>query len=150
NIRELLADNMNGLLFEPGNRDALRERIHLLCENAELRARLGEAARRTVIERDLTWIGNAKRVVAVAERLLAARGAQRVAPGGTARPKRGSAVRDIILPLIAFAAVPAAPGRPAIGLLVWSWLGYMNPHRLTWGFAYSFPFVMISAVATLI
>ena len=32
---------------------------------------------------------------------------------------------------------------------MWSWLGYMNPHRLTWGFAYDFPFAQLVAVATL-
>lgn len=40
--------------------------------------------------------------------------------------------------------------RPWIGILVWSWLGYMNPHRLTWGFAYDFPFAQIVGITTLI
>jgi probable O-glycosylation ligase (exosortase A-associated) len=40
--------------------------------------------------------------------------------------------------------------RPYVGLLVWSWLGYMNPHRLTYGFAYSFPWVMLIAIVTLV
>ena len=39
--------------------------------------------------------------------------------------------------------------RPFIGLLVWSWLGYMNPHRLCYGFAYSFPWVQLVAIVTL-
>jgi probable O-glycosylation ligase (exosortase A-associated) len=39
--------------------------------------------------------------------------------------------------------------RPYIGLLVWSWLGYMNPHRLCYGFAVSFPWVMLIAIVTL-
>ena len=30
-----------------------------------------------------------------------------------------------------------------MGVLVWSWIGYMNPHRLTWGFAYDFPLAMV-------
>lgn len=33
---------------------------------------------------------------------------------------------------------------------MWSWLGYMNPHRLTWGFAYNFPFAMVVGLTTLI
>jgi probable O-glycosylation ligase (exosortase A-associated) len=59
-------------------------------------------------------------------------------------------MRDIVLALFIFGTVPFILARPYIGLLVWSWLGYMNPHRLTYGFAYSFPWVMIIAVTTLI
>jgi probable O-glycosylation ligase (exosortase A-associated) len=34
--------------------------------------------------------------------------------------------------------------RPWAGILVWSWLGYMNPHRLAYGFVYTFPFAAIT------
>ena len=33
---------------------------------------------------------------------------------------------------------------------MWSWIGYMNPHRYGWGFAYTMPFAMITAIALLI
>lgn len=33
---------------------------------------------------------------------------------------------------------------------MWSWLGYMNPHRLTWGPGFDFPFVQTAAITTLI
>lgn len=59
-------------------------------------------------------------------------------------------MRDIALALIIFGALPFILMRPYIGLLVWSWLGYMNPHRLTYGFAYSFPWVQIVAITTLL
>jgi probable O-glycosylation ligase (exosortase A-associated) len=59
-------------------------------------------------------------------------------------------MRDILLAIVVFGALPVALARPAFGLLVWSWLGYMNPHRLTYGFAYSFPWVMIVAIATIL
>ena len=42
-----------------------------------------------------------------------------------------------------FCSLPAIVIRPYVGVLVWSWLGYMNPHRLTWGFAYNFPFSQV-------
>ncbi len=29
---------------------------------------------------------------------------------------------------------------------MWSWIGYMNPHRLTWGFAFDMPFAQIIAL----
>lgn len=57
-------------------------------------------------------------------------------------------MRDVILTVLVFGAVPFMVMRPSIGVLVWSWLGYMNPHRAMWGFAYSFPFVQVSAIAT--
>lgn len=63
-------------------------------------------------------------------------------PGSEART---NPVRDLIVTLIIFTSLPAILARPHIGVLVWSWLGYMNPHRLTWGFAYNFPFSKIVA-----
>lgn len=59
-------------------------------------------------------------------------------------------MRDIVLALFIFGTIPFILSRPYIGLLVWSWIGYMNPHRLTYGFAYDFPWVMLIAVITLL
>jgi probable O-glycosylation ligase (exosortase A-associated) len=58
-------------------------------------------------------------------------------------------VRDIALALFIFGMLPYVLMRPYIGLLVWSWLGYMNPHRLCYGFAISFPWVQLIAIVTL-
>ena len=57
-------------------------------------------------------------------------------------------MRDIVLALFIFGTLPCILMRPYIGLLVWSWLGYMNPHRLCYGFAISFPWVYLVAVVT--
>lgn len=59
-------------------------------------------------------------------------------------------MRDIILTLIVFGSLPFILRNAYVGVLVWSWLSYMNPHRFTWGFAYSFPFAQIVAVVLLI
>lgn len=59
-------------------------------------------------------------------------------------------MRSLVLALFIFGTIPFIFTRPYLGLLVWSWIGYMNPHRLTYGFAYSFPWVMLIAVVTLI
>lgn len=59
-------------------------------------------------------------------------------------------MRDVLVTLIVIGSLPVILRRPWIGILVWSWLGYMNPHRLTWGFAYDFPFSQIVAITTLI
>lgn len=59
-------------------------------------------------------------------------------------------MRDILIFAIVFASLPMIFYRPYIGVLVWSWLGYMNPHRLTWGFAYDFPFAQIVGAVTIV
>ncbi|MBF0261828.1 MAG: putative O-glycosylation ligase, exosortase A system-associated [Magnetococcales bacterium] len=59
-------------------------------------------------------------------------------------------MRDIALLLFVFALVPVALFRPYVGLLLWTWFSYMNPHRLTWGFAYNFRFNLIVAAITII
>ena len=59
-------------------------------------------------------------------------------------------LRDVVLTMIIFGTLPFILFRPHIGVLVWTWIGFMNPHRLTWGFAYEMPFAMIVALTTLI
>jgi probable O-glycosylation ligase (exosortase A-associated) len=59
-------------------------------------------------------------------------------------------MRDILVTLIVLGALPLVVARPWVGILLWSWLGYMNPHRLTWGFAFDFPFAQAAAIATLL
>lgn len=59
-------------------------------------------------------------------------------------------MRDLLLTLIVVGFLPYILMRPYIGVLVWSWLGYMNPHRLAYGFAFSAPFVAITAGATIV
>lgn len=54
-------------------------------------------------------------------------------------------MRDILVTLIVFGSIPFIFRRPYIGVLMWAWLGYMNPHRLTWGFAYHMPFSQVIA-----
>lgn len=58
-------------------------------------------------------------------------------------------MRDLFLTLCIFGTMPLSVMRPYIGLLMWSWIAYMNPHRLTWGFAYHFRFNYFVAIATL-
>lgn len=58
-------------------------------------------------------------------------------------------MRDIFVTAVFFGALPFIFRRPWIGILLWCWLGYMNPHRQAWGFAYDFPFAMICAIVTI-
>lgn len=59
-------------------------------------------------------------------------------------------MRDIIVVSIVLVAALAALRRPWIGVMLWTWLSIMNPHRYTYGFAYSAPLAAIAAGATLV
>ena len=58
--------------------------------------------------------------------------------------------RDVVLTCLIMGLLPFCLSRPWIGVLTWSWLGYMNPHRMTWGFAYDLPFGMMVMLATVV
>jgi glycosyltransferase involved in cell wall biosynthesis len=73
NLREVLEDGRTALLFDPAEPGALWRAVLRLAADPALRARLGAAAREEVLRRDLTWAGNARRVVALAEAELARR-----------------------------------------------------------------------------
>jgi putative inorganic carbon (HCO3(-)) transporter len=60
------------------------------------------------------------------------------------------ALRDLALFALIFGMVPVCLVRPFVGILVYSWIGYMNVHRLTWGMAYDFPFAQLIALVTLL
>jgi len=38
-------------------------------------------------------------------------------------------MRDILVTAIVFGTLPFILKRPWVGILLWCWLGYMNPHR---------------------
>jgi probable O-glycosylation ligase (exosortase A-associated) len=58
-------------------------------------------------------------------------------------------MRDILVTAIVFGVLPFIFKRPWIGILLWCWLSYMNPHRQAWGFAYDMPFAFICAIVTI-
>jgi probable O-glycosylation ligase (exosortase A-associated) len=59
-------------------------------------------------------------------------------------------MRDILVVGIVIFGSLAALRRPWIGILVWTWLSIMNPHRLAWGFAYDAPLAAVAAGTTLV
>ncbi|GIX18213.1 MAG: O-antigen polymerase [Rhodothalassiaceae bacterium] len=54
--------------------------------------------------------------------------------------------------LLALIAIPAIyiPLNPFVGVMLWTWISSMTPHRLTWGFLYDAPIVYLIALATLV
>lgn len=59
-------------------------------------------------------------------------------------------MRDFLLLAAVYGAIPFILARPYVGILVWSWLGYMNPHRLAWGTAFDYRFSEVIGIATLV
>ena len=59
-------------------------------------------------------------------------------------------MRDIVLFCFILGLLPLVLKRPFIGVLMFTWVSLMNPHRLTYGAAYAFPFEAIIVGVTLI
>jgi probable O-glycosylation ligase (exosortase A-associated) len=59
-------------------------------------------------------------------------------------------MRDLGLFLFVMGLLPFAFKRPVIGIFLFTWISLMNPHRLTYGFAFEFPFAAIIAAVTMI
>src|SRR3546814_675037 len=58
-------------------------------------------------------------------------------------------LRSLSIAILIFASLPVMLIKPHVGILLWSWVSYMNPHRLAYGFAYSFPFLNYIALFTM-
>ena len=59
-------------------------------------------------------------------------------------------MRDLVIVAIVAAAALMALKRPWIGVMLWTWLSIMNPHRFSWGIAYSAPLAAIAAGVTVL
>jgi glycosyltransferase involved in cell wall biosynthesis len=70
NIREILESGQNALLFDPDQEESLWLAVGRLSRDTDLRRRLGQAARQTIVDRRLTWDANAHRVTQIASSLL--------------------------------------------------------------------------------
>lgn len=59
-------------------------------------------------------------------------------------------MRDAIFVLAMLLVLVLAVARPFAGILLWSWISFMNPHRLVWGPASELPWAMMVFLATLL
>lgn len=59
-------------------------------------------------------------------------------------------MRDLLILTIVFVGALIALRRPWIGILLWTWLSIMNPHRYAWGIAYEAPVAAIAAISVLL
>jgi len=58
-------------------------------------------------------------------------------------------MRDIVVALVVFGLLPLVLRRPQVGIYLWCWISYMNPHRLAYGFAMTFPWAYLIAISTM-
>lgn len=66
NILEILSDGENAVMFDENSPDSLERTLTQICWDADLRSRLAANARETIERLQLTWIGNARKVTALA------------------------------------------------------------------------------------
>lgn len=59
-------------------------------------------------------------------------------------------MRDLLVVAIVVIGAVIALRRPWIGVMLWTWISLMNPHRYTWGFAYDAPLAALAAASTLV
>jgi probable O-glycosylation ligase (exosortase A-associated) len=59
-------------------------------------------------------------------------------------------VRDVVLSALVAVFLLMVFKHPVLGAYLWAWLGLMNPHKMTYGFARSLPFAQMAAVVTLV
>lgn len=59
-------------------------------------------------------------------------------------------MRDLLMLGIVLGALPFVFRYTWIGVLLWTWISIMNPHKLAWGFAYNAPWAAIVAGATIL
>ena len=72
NIREIVRHEAEAILFDADAPEAFAEGLARLCNDDTLRERLGRGARDRLIDAGFDWVQNARRVAAVAGRLLGA------------------------------------------------------------------------------
>ena len=63
NIKEILCDGHNAVLIDPADPQSMPQVIDRLCSDPALRERIAENARLTIAQQELTWLGNAQKVV---------------------------------------------------------------------------------------
>lgn len=80
NIRDVLTDGVNAVLFDEADEEGFGAAVATLCRDPALRERLAEGAKRTIVEDDYTWGHNARRVEAMMRQLTAPTGANQHAP----------------------------------------------------------------------
>lgn len=57
-------------------------------------------------------------------------------------------LRSLMVFTVIMAVIPLILRMPHVGMMAWTWVSYMYPHRMVYGFAVTFPFLDFIAVTT--
>lgn len=57
-------------------------------------------------------------------------------------------MRDLFVAIVVFGLLPLVFRNTEVGIYLWSWIGYHNPHRLAFGWSRDFSWAMIIALVT--
>ena len=58
-------------------------------------------------------------------------------------------MRSLLFVLEMLCLLPVALTRPFVGVLLWDWIAFMNPHRLVWGFGANWPWAWGCFIVTI-
>jgi len=58
-------------------------------------------------------------------------------------------MRDLIFTMLMVPLLGLAGAQPFVGVLLWSWISFMSPHREVWGFAGTIPWAQVTFLVTL-
>lgn len=81
NIREILSDQQNALLFDVNDGDDFKSKLCHLCESSSLRQELGSAAETLVEDRGYYWSANAEKIVGFGAKLHAQKDVSTISAG---------------------------------------------------------------------
>ena len=59
-------------------------------------------------------------------------------------------MRDLVFAAVLCGLLPLAAVRPFVGVLLWCWISFMNPHQTVWGFATTMPWAMLVFCTTIV
>jgi len=71
NIREILVDGQNAVLFDPVVPESLGRAVERVCDDEAFRVRISHGAQRTIEDRQFTWDHNAERILQLFQQLIA-------------------------------------------------------------------------------
>ena len=69
-INELIEHGKNGLLFSAGSAEELSDQLQMLLDSPQLRKKLGQAGRQTLLDQNVTWPKCAAAYMAVYQRII--------------------------------------------------------------------------------
>ncbi len=59
-------------------------------------------------------------------------------------------MRSLLFVLEMLCLLPIAMARPFVGVLLWDWIAFMNPHKVVWGFGVDWPWAWACFVVTIV